>query len=204
MLSALPVRRAVWLLILGVGAAGLTGAPDGTAKPSATASRACAHENTPVKRASAPQLRAAVLCLIDRARSRWRLPPLRESPRLDFAAQFHVFQMIGEDRFSHTVRGRGSTPGQRLDLTGFRWSAFGEAISTGYSTPGRAVAGWLKSTDHCRILLSPVYRNLGVGVSPRSIRGVANRPGTWTADLALSFSRPAPSGNWGPADGCPY
>lgn len=205
MLSALPVRRAVWLLTLGVGAAGMTVASDGAAKPSATASRACAYQNTSVRRASAPQLRAAVVCLIDGARRRWHLPPLRQSGRLDFAAQYHVLQMVSAADFSHdTGRGRGSTPALRLDEAGFDWSALGEAISTGYPTPRAAVNAWLASTEHCRILLSPLFDDVGIGVSRRHVRGYTSRPGTWTADLALGAWAHAPSGNWAPAGGCPY
>src|SRR5947207_12408648 len=115
MLSAPVVRRAALLLAVGASAARLIAAPDGTALPMATASRACAYQNTPVRKASPSELRAAVVCLINRARGHWDLPRLRQQSQLDHAAQLHADQMAGDQIFSH--RGaRGSDPGLRLDL----------------------------------------------------------------------------------------
>ncbi len=204
MLSARIVRRAAWLVLtIGASAARLIAAPDGTAMPRATTSRACAYQNTSVARASQTELRSAVVCLIDLARRRWGLPWLGEQGELDNAAQAHADQMVANRVFSHTGAG-DSTPGLRLNAVGFRWAAWGEAISTGYATPMRAVAAWLASTGHCQILLSPNYSELGVGVTRSPVAGYTRRPGTWTADFALPAGRGSPSGNWGPAEGCPY
>jgi uncharacterized protein YkwD len=144
-----------------------------------------------------------VVCLIDLARSRFGLPSVQEQGELDDAAQAHADQMVSDGTFSHTGAG-GSTPGLRLNAAGFRWAAWGEAISTGYATPMRAVKAWLASTDHCQILLSPSYIEVGVGVLRSPVAGLTRRPGTWTADFALPAGRGAPSGNSGPASGCPY
>jgi uncharacterized protein YkwD len=156
-----------------------------------------------VKRASDSELATAVVCLMNRIRARWSLPPLHQLARLDFAAQIHSADMVVRDYFGHTGT-NGSSPGARLDQAGFRWSALGEAITTGYSTPAGTVYAWLGSADHCRIILSPSYRDIGVGVSPGMVRRWANRPGTWTADLALRLTALPPSGDWAPANGCPY
>jgi hypothetical protein len=60
----------------------------------------------------------------------------------------------------------------------------------------------MRSSDHCRNILAPVYSRIGIGVSRRSIRGVHR--GTWTQDFALPLKASPPSRNWGPAYGCPY
>jgi uncharacterized protein YkwD len=191
------VRGAVWLLLAAV-AALLIAAPDGSASADAVASRACAHQNTPVWNASPAELRAAVVCLIDHFRGQRGLPRLREQTRLDAAAQGHSNEMVAGDFFAH------GNPGARITAAGFDWGAYGEAISTGFPTPQATVSAWLSSPPHCRILLSPMYEFIGVGVTPRPVTGYATLRGTWTADLALPLGWRAPSGNVGPANGCPY
>jgi uncharacterized protein YkwD len=141
--------------------------------------------------------------LINRLRSRGGLPPLREQSQLDGAAQRHTDQMVAERYFDHASPG-GTGPGLRITAAGFHWGAYGEAISTGFRSPRRVVAGWLHSLEHCQILLSPLYRYIGVGVNPQPVAGYANVPGTWTADLGLPYGSAAPSRRWGLADGCPY
>ncbi len=169
-----------------------------SSRPRARASRACAYANASVSRASAAELRSAVVCLVNRFRSRGGLPGLEQQGQLDAAAQGHDDQMVAENYFAH------GSPGLRISASGFSWGAYGEAISTGFSTPRQAVWAWLRSVDHCQILLSPQYRYIGVGVNPRAVAGFANVAGTWTADLALPYGWAAPSRRWGLADRCPY
>jgi uncharacterized protein YkwD len=204
MLSAPLVRRAAWLIgVVGAIAARLIAAPDGTALPTATASRACAYQKSSVRRTPEEDLRSAVVCLINHVRGAWHLPPVRQSADLDRAAQSHDGQMVALRDFSHYGAG-GSSPASRVSSTGYRWSAVGEALATGFSTPVRVVAAWLASPPHCQILLSPDYRAVGIGVVAPPVRGDASGPGTWTADFALARNRRPPSGNWGPADSCPH
>jgi uncharacterized protein YkwD len=121
-----------------------------------------------------------------------------EQSQLNSAAQGHSDSMVGGDFFGH------GDPASRISAAGFNWGAYGEAIATGYRTPWSTVAAWLASTEHCRILLSPAYRFVGVGVNDRGVRGWTGGSGTWTLDLALPLGWRNPSGNWGPANGCPY
>ena len=164
---------------------------------------ACAYENASVMGASAAELRSAVVCLINRFRSRGGLPLLHEQRQLNAAAQDHDNQMVEDHYFGHNGIG-GSSPGVRISAAGFDWGAYGEAISTGFQTPQRAVSSWLGSVEHCRILLSPQYRYIGLGVNRRPVAGWTRRRGTWTADLALPIGWASPSRNWGLADRCPY
>lgn len=171
--------------------------------PTATVSRACADAGTSVWSTPRTELRAAIVCLINHARARRGLPALYQQRQLDAAAQGHSHAMVAHDFFSHEGI-RGSNPGARISATGFDWGAYGETISTGYSSAWGAVRGWLASTEHCQILLSPLYRFVGIGIDPRGVAGLTGYSGTWTADLALPLGWPAPSGDWGPASGCPY
>lgn len=165
--------------------------------------RSCTGRNASVREASVGDLRSAAVCLINRFRSRSGLPALVEQGELDSAAQSHTDQMVADRFFGHAGP-TGSGPALRISASGFSWGAYGEAISTGFRTPRRAVAAWLRSLEHCQILLSPEYHYIGVGVNPEPVRGFANVPGTWTADLALPLGWAAPSRRWGPADRCPY
>ena len=177
--------------------------PTGSAQPKARASRACPYQNSSVSRTPSGDLRAAVVCLINRNRERWHLPPVHAQAEIEQAAQGHTGQMVAINALTHDGVG-GSDPGTRLSEAGYRWAAFGEVLASGYPTPRRAVGAWLASSEHCPIMLSPLYRSVGVGVVPGAVRGVANVPGTWTADFGLREGRRPPSGNWGPAGGCPH
>jgi uncharacterized protein YkwD len=178
-------------------------APSRSGGPRATTARGCPYATRPVWRASEGELRSAVVCLIDRFRRMAGLPRLRQQGQLDEAAQSHDDQMVARRFFGHGGI-PASSPASRIGAAGFNWGAFGEAISTGFRTPRGAVLGWLRSTEHCQILLSPSYSRIGIGVNPHPVAGWTWTPGTWTADLALPLGRRAPSGNWGPADHCPY
>jgi uncharacterized protein YkwD len=92
----------------------------------------------------------------------------------------------------------------RIGASGYVYQAAGENIATGIRTPAAAVRAWMKSTEHCRNILTPTYRDVGTGVSPNPVKGWATGPSTWTEDFALSMFASAPSQNWGPANGCPY
>ncbi len=152
----------------------------------------------PVSRGNDAELRAAVLCLVNKARGAHGLPPLGASSRLDRSAQSWTNTMVGSGQFGH------GDPGARVSAVGYHWSTVGENIASGFATPRRVVAAWMASQGHCYNILDPVFTNVGTGVNKGEVRGVASRPGTWTQDFGLQMGRRAPSGNWGPANGCPY
>jgi uncharacterized protein YkwD len=142
-------------------------------------------------------MRLAVLCLINGQRAAHGLPGLQASPRLDLSAQRWTDVMVSSGNFTH-----GSDFSARITAAGFSWSSAGENIAAGFLTPREVVSGWMGSADHCRNVLGPAYRDVGTGVVPRGLDGVG--PATWTQDFALSRGQSPPSGNWGPAGGCPY
>ncbi len=106
--------------------------------------------------------------------------------------------MVRARAFSH-----GSDFSARISAVGFHWSMVGENIAAGYDTPASVVRAWMASPDHCRNILSPSFLDVGTGVSRRSVAGAIG-PGTWTQDFGLPMGRHQPSGNTGPASGCPY
>jgi uncharacterized protein YkwD len=140
----------------------------------------------------------AVVCLINQERTARRLPSLHESPLLDRSAQSWTDWMVAVGSFTH-----GADFAARISAVGFAWAAAGENIATGYVTPRGVVNAWMASTGHCRNILTPNFTSVGTGVVHRIVGGGTNGA-TWTQDFALARGHRPPSGNWGPANRCPY
>jgi uncharacterized protein YkwD len=165
----------------------------------AHAAGGCANARTPAIAASSKQMRDAVVCLINQQRAGHHLPRLHANARLDRSAQRWTDAMVARSAFTH-----GADFSARITAVGFVWSAAGENIATGYPTPSAVVNGWMKSTDHCKNILSPRYLSVGTGLSRHPVRGFASGEATWTQDFGLPMGHHAPSGNFVPANRCPY
>lgn len=161
--------------------------------------RGCAAVHATIAHASRAELQRAVVCLINQERRSRGLPGLRENPRLNRSAQGWTNVMVTHRDFSH-----GADFAARISAVGFDWSNVGENIATGYGTPTGVVKAWMASKGHCQNILNPVYRDVGTGVSDNSISGSSTLAGTWTQDFGLLMGQHAASGNWAPAEGCPY
>jgi uncharacterized protein YkwD len=160
--------------------------------------RPCRYAHTSITAASRSQLRSAVLCLVNKKRAAFHLPRLVANQRLNRSAQGWTNEMVAHREFTH-----GADFASRISATGFDWSNVAENIAAGFKTPSSVVNGWMASTGHCQNILSPIYRMIGTGVSiGGSARGDGR--GTWTQDFGLWMGQRPASGNYGPADGCPY
>jgi uncharacterized protein YkwD len=158
----------------------------------------CAGANTHANLAPLKVMRHAVLCLINKERAAFGLPPLSASSRLNDSAQGWTNTMVQHGIFSH------GDPGGRISAAGYNWSAEGENIATGYRTPNQVVSGWMHSAGHCSNILSPNYSDVGTGVSGHPVSGYASGPATWTQDFGRWMGHGSPSGNSGPANSCPH
>jgi uncharacterized protein YkwD len=190
-------RAAVWSVQAPVAAAHLA-----SRRSHAETAGTCANAEALASDTPDPLLRDAVLCLVNRERARFHLPAFHQVRRLTASAQSYTTEMVRDDFFSHTAP-NGSTPETRIAATGFRWSWAGENIASGFPTPLSVVTGWMHSQGHCYNLLAPVFADIGVGVSPHPVT-TASGPATWTQDFGLPLGASAPSGNWAPANHCPY
>jgi len=161
---------------------------------------ACPHANTPADHASARTMRAAIVCLVNQERRRFGLPRLRESVRLDRSAEGHSDDMARRDYFAHVSPG-GSSPFDRISATGYRSSAAGENIATGFPTPASVITAWTSAVGHCQNILDPLYAHIGVGVNPLPLARFASGPATWTQDFGLPAGAAPPSHNGRPAEG---
>ena len=187
----LSARSLTTVAVLTIGA---VVAPTAAARPAR-----CAFSHSPIASATRPQLQRAVVCLVNEQRRRYGLPPLRENARLNRSAQGWTNAMVADHAFTH-----GADFGARISAVGFDWSNIGENIATGFPTPASVVSAWMQSTGHCQNILNPTWRYVGTGVDDRMIAGYSSQAGTWTQDFGLWMGQSAPSGSWGPADGCPY
>jgi uncharacterized protein YkwD len=113
----------------------------------------------------------ATRCLINAARVAGGLRPLRPEPRLSAAAGAFAADMVARAYFDH-VAPEGSTPRMRVRAAGYRGRTgrFRAAETIGWgsgelSTPAVIAAEWLKSPEHRAILLSPLFREVGIGLA---------------------------------------
>lgn len=90
------------------------------------------------------------------------VPALTLDTRLRCAARKHSLDMGTNNYFDHNSQD-GTTPWQRMTDAGYTWTAAGENIAAGQSTPSAVVTTWMNSTGHCNNIMDPNFKNLGVG-----------------------------------------
>ena len=135
--------------------------------------------------APATQLQSALLAQINGFRAARGLTRLRVSPGLAAAATGHSTQMARLGFFSHNSANGGSFSqriAQSYPARGFRRWSVGENLVWGGPdiAAGRALRLWLSSPPHRANLLSPRWREIGLGAvhSPRAPGVYGGRPAT--------------------------
>lgn len=88
-------------------------------------------------------------------------PPLRWNERLEAAARRHARDMAANNFLDHTGSD-GSSFAQRIKATGYDWQYVGENIANGYPDADAAVTGWFESQYHCRNIMDPHFREMGL------------------------------------------
>jgi uncharacterized protein YkwD len=126
----------------------------------------CPGQANPGARA-ATKLRA-MRCLLNHARKKRGLEPLRRHWKLDRAARLKLRDNVRCDEFSHTACGKPfiSVFKRSGYVTQATWSySVGENLAWGQGllgTPRSIVLAWLRSDGHRRNLFSTVWREMGV------------------------------------------
>jgi uncharacterized protein YkwD len=122
-------------------------------------------------RRSSPRAQAAAIrCLVNRARARAGLRPMRGNRALARAATRHARDMGRRHFFSHTNT-HGRSPAARARAAGWRGRSIGEALGFGCgtsATPIWIVRSWLQSSSHRAILMSRRYGLMGIGVARKA------------------------------------
>jgi uncharacterized protein YkwD len=132
--------------------------------------------------------RAATLCLINQVRRSSGVPAVRVNPRLRRAAQRHSEDMLGRMYFSHATP-EGVDMTARVALTGYipkkaRWR-LGENLAAGFetgATPVWTVLSWIHSPKHAGVLVDPIYREIGLGLTT-AVKPAGGRGAVYTADF---------------------
>lgn len=132
------------------------------------------------------RLARAAVCLINQKRAARGLRRLRLNNRLSRAARRHTRDMVRHRYFDHVSR-RGKDVVDRLYGTGylggrFSWTV-GENIAWGAGgrgTPRRIVRAWMHSPGHRQNMLSPRFRDIGIGIKARGPTHTRRPAGTYT------------------------
>ncbi|MGV9423179.1 CAP domain-containing protein [Streptomyces sp. NPDC003656] len=132
---------------------------------------------TPAPSATASGAVAQIVQLVNAERAKVGCSALTVNAELNKAAQAHSDDMAAHQNMSHTGSD-GSDPGSRITAAGYQWSAYGENVAYGYSTPAEVMAGWMASPGHRENILNCSYKEIGVGLA---------QPGSyWTQDFGTA------------------
>lgn len=140
--------------------------PGRTAAASPPASLAPSPSAAPAEPRPRPE--AGVVTRVNTLRAANGCPELETDSRLTEVAQRHAEDMAARNYFDHTdSSGRGT--GDRVDATGYDWSAVGETIATGTSDPAAVVEEWRNSPGRDDDIFNCDFVHVGVGIadSPR-------------------------------------
>jgi uncharacterized protein YkwD len=161
-----------------------------------TAPAAAPESSATVERRTA--LEAAVIREMNTVRVAEGLRPLHASPSLRTAARGHSRAMLEHGFFAHeSSDGTAFSERIRRHYTNRGWMKWsvGEALLSGTGDtlePRAIVAAWLDSPSHREILLSPTWRDAGIGAlyaptAPNEYRGAETI--VVTADFGLREGR---------------
>lgn len=113
-----------------------------------------------------------ILDLVNVERNKQNLPFLTWNGKLTAAAQSHADDMQSHSYFNH-VTPEGLTPTDRMKAAGYvhptcncSWKIFyGENIAHGQTSPEEVMKDWMGSPEHRANILSPDFKDLGVGIA---------------------------------------
>jgi uncharacterized protein YkwD len=157
------------------------------AAPAASAAGGCEGAGASADNVGNRVLVRATLCVLNAARGRHDLGPLRLNRKLSTAARLHSRAMVEQRFFSHDSLD-GASFVDRIRATGYlsgaqSWSV-GENIaygSGGRGTPRSIGHAWMNSPGHRANILSESYRSLGIGIA--SGTPIGGGGATYTTDF---------------------
>ena len=185
------LRRAVALptlaLAVAMAAAWLsTPAADAAGKPCRL------YGDTGPRKLSKQHARSAVLCLVNRRRSKHGLATLKRNRKLQQAAQRHSERMEGGNCLAHQCYGEASLDGRLRDVGylvgGLSSWMYGENVGWGMKrrgTPRAMVNGWMSSPAHRAMVLNGQFEEAGVGFADGSPSNAHANAGVYTVDFGV-------------------
>ncbi|MDO4230879.1 MAG: CAP domain-containing protein [Lautropia sp.] len=91
--------------------------------------------------------------------------PLVWNARVAYAALLESEWMVKTNSFSHQWED-GKYVWDRFDMAHYAWSKADENIAAGFSTLDKAMQAWLESPSHCKAMMRPDIREIGLSVLP--------------------------------------
>lgn len=188
----------VVIFVLGAAAFG-TGVGSGLGASARAAASGCNNATVSPGNATASELRKAILCLVNKARTSRNRAALKVSDALRSAAERHNRYMLDHECFAHECPGE-ATLARRVARSGYMRGAKSGAEAENLSlasTPRDVVRGWLHSSQgHRETMLSSRYRDIGVAAKrgcPDDERvGLANCPDRGLVTVTAVFARRGP------------
>jgi uncharacterized protein YkwD len=156
----------------------------------AVAAQACVAGNATPATASNRTMVRATLCVLNAERAEAGLKRFRLNKRLSKAARRHAADMARRNYFSHTSLG-GASFVDRIRRTGYlsgaRYWTVAEnlAWATRRRSAPRGIADmWMNSLGHRANILSPSFREIGIGiVEDAPVEGAGKPAATYTTDF---------------------
>src|SRR3954451_4125306 len=134
---------------------------------------ACASASAIASAANLRPTAGAILCLLNQQRTAHGLRPLRLNKKLAKAALRHSKVMVARHFFAH--EGVDGNPLSRIRKVHYiprrgRWTV-GENLAAGTGTAASAqqiVVAWMNSPPHKANILTRAFREIGIGIVPKS------------------------------------
>ena len=101
-----------------------------------------------------------------------KVAPLASSPQLNRSSSDKVADMFAYQYFDHTRPGSPRGFDVFFDKENYDYIKIGENLAMGnFKTSKEVVDAWMKSPEHRRNILDPVYTNIGVSVESGTFAG---------------------------------
>lgn len=110
------------------------------------------------------RIRAEMLAEVNAVRRKAGVPPVQLNRDLQEAAQAHAEDMLARGYFAHRSPS-GTTVRERARKAGYDWRAIGENIAEGQRSVEEVMATWMTSPGHRKNILSPNFKELGIGLT---------------------------------------
>lgn len=117
----------------------------------------------------APTRGQKVMELVNARRAQAGLEPLEVDEQLVAAAEEHAHDLVGRSGVPGHEGSDGSHAPERVTRAGYVWTRVAENVAAGVTEPSMVVALWMNSQGHRQNILTPEFRDAGVGSagSPR-------------------------------------
>lgn len=135
-------------------------------KPTTTTTNSTKPASTTTTTSSYKEFQIRVVQLVNKERAAAGLSALTEKAELDKVATLKSEDMAKLGYFDHTSPTYG-TPFQMLKQFGINYSAAGENIAYGQSSPEEVMKGWMNSPGHRANILNSNYTQIGVGIAKK-------------------------------------